>query len=83
MITSYDIRMAYARLHNLTSIAEFEKYGLMDAKQYPSEWLELDINEFMVIAGFLTEEAFKPTEIVCYPDKETEKPKRGRKPKAK
>jgi hypothetical protein len=56
MLTSKDIRLAYSALHGVTSIAEFEKYNLMNASQYPAEWLELPISEFMVMAGFVASE---------------------------
>lgn len=55
IITTQDIRNAYAQIHGLTlaNLKEFERLGLLTADQYNAEDLSLPINEFMVKAGFI------------------------------
>lgn len=69
MLTSLDIRHAYARIHGLSSIDELVKFDMLNAGAFPPEDLGLPIDEFMVKHGFIAAYTkLIPTEIVCYPE---------------
>lgn len=69
MLTSLDIRHAYARIHGLASIDELIKFDMLNSASFPAEDLELMIDEFMLKHGFVeVKEKRTTSEVVCYPD---------------
>jgi hypothetical protein len=58
-LTTADIRAAYTRLHNLSpeKVKDIERFGMLAADSFSQELLNLPIDDFMVEAGFVHQEA--------------------------